>query len=124
MHISHCADKLREVEMRNVLAYTLVCLDLVEQISALGQLHRYPCPEWVFAVTETVDDVRVLFEVRVEDDLHLDLLRREAALPKGMFFVDELDRDDGFWRIDRYGFADGGVCALTDGFADEPKGKV
>lgn len=60
----------------------------------------------------------------MEDDFHLYLFRREAALSKGMFFVDELDRDDGLRRTDRYGFADGGVCALADGFADEAEGKV
>ena len=75
-------------------------------------------------MTETVYDVWVLLEMRVEDDLHLDLFRRKATLPKGMFFVNEFDRDDGFRRIDWYGFADGCVCALTDGFADETEGKV
>ena len=41
-----------------------------------------------------------------------------------MFLVDKLDRDDGFGRVDGYGFADGCVCALADGFADEAEGKV
>ena len=69
-------------------------------------------------------DVLVFFEVRVEDDFHLDLLGAEAPLPEGMFLVDEFDRDDGFRRVDGYGFADGCVCALTDGFADEAERKV
>lgn len=60
----------------------------------------------------------------MEDDFHLDHFGREATLSKGMFFIDEFDRDDRFRRIDRYGFADGGVCALTDGFADKTEGEV
>jgi hypothetical protein len=41
-----------------------------------------------------------------------------------MFFVDELDRDDGFGRVQWSGFADRGVCALADGFADQAERKV
>jgi hypothetical protein len=41
-----------------------------------------------------------------------------------MLLVDELDCDDGLGRIDGDGFADGGVCALADGFADEAEGEV
>jgi hypothetical protein len=60
----------------------------------------------------------------VQHDLHLDLLGREAALLKGMFLIDEFDGDDGLGRIDGYGFADGGVCALADCFAYEAEGEV
>jgi hypothetical protein len=71
-----------------------------------------------------VDDVWVLLEVRVQDDLHLDLPGREAALLKGMFLVYEFDGDDGLGCIYGYGFADGSVGALADCFADEAEGQV
>jgi hypothetical protein len=60
----------------------------------------------------------------VQDNLHFDLLGREATLLKGMFLVDEFDGDDGLGRIDGYGFADRSVCALADCFADEAEGEV
>lgn len=41
-----------------------------------------------------------------------------------MFLVDEFDCDDGFGRVDGDGFANGCVCALADGFADEAEGEV
>lgn len=41
-----------------------------------------------------------------------------------MFLVDEFYCDDGFGRVGGHGFADGCVCALADGFADEAEGKV
>lgn len=50
-------------------------------------------------------DVLVFAEVLVQDDLHLDLLRREAALLECMFLVDEFDRDDRFGFIVGYSFA-------------------
>ena len=50
-------------------------------------------------------DILMFAEVLVQDDLHLDLLRREAALLECMFLVDELDRDDGFWLVVGYSFA-------------------
>jgi len=52
-----------------------------------------------------VYDILMFAEVLVQDDLHLDLLRREAALLECMFLVDELDRDDGFWLVVGYSFA-------------------
>lgn len=41
-----------------------------------------------------------------------------------MFFVDEFDSDD--WLVCVYGdgSADGSVCALADGFADETEGEI
>jgi hypothetical protein len=50
--------------------------------------------------------VRVPAEVFVQDNLHVYLLRGEAAGTQGMFFVYELDGDDGFGRILGDGFAD------------------
>lgn len=57
-------------------------------------------------------------------DLHLDHLWCEPAGLKGMFFVDEFDSDD--WLVCVYGdgSADGSVCALADGFADETEGEI
>lgn len=55
----------------------------------------------------------------VQDNLHLYLLRREAALFECMILVDEFDGDNGFGSVVRDGFADGGICPLSDGFADE-----
>lgn len=60
----------------------------------------------------------------MEDDFHLDLLGREAAMLECVVFVDELYGDDGLGRIDGRGFADGSVGALADGFADEAEGEV
>ena len=47
-------------------------------------------------------DVLMLAKMLVEDYLHLDLLRREAALLECMFFIDELDRDDRLGLIVRH----------------------
>jgi hypothetical protein len=52
-----------------------------------------------------VNDVLVFAEVLVQDYLHLDLLRREATLFECMFFVYELDRDDGLRLIVGHSFA-------------------
>jgi hypothetical protein len=41
-----------------------------------------------------------------------------------MLFIDKLYSNYGFGRIQWDGFADGGVRALTNGFADEAEGKV
>jgi hypothetical protein len=71
-----------------------------------------------------VYDIRMPVEVLVQSDLHIDLLRGEPAMLKGVFFVDKLDGNDRFLCIDGDGFADRGVGALTDGFADEAEGKV
>jgi hypothetical protein len=60
----------------------------------------------------------------MQDNFHLDLFRSKAALLKGMLLVDELDCDDGLGRIGGNGFANGGICALTDRFADQAEGKV
>jgi len=57
-------------------------------------------------------------------DLHLDHLGREPACLKGMFFVDEFDSDDWLGCVYGDGSADGSVCALTNGFADETEGEV
>lgn len=53
-----------------------------------------------------MDDVMVFTEMLMQYNFHLDLLRSEAAGAQGMFFVDELDGDDGFRGIVGYGFAD------------------
>ena len=50
-------------------------------------------------------DVLVFSEVLMQDYLHLDLLRREAALLERMFLVDELDRDDGLGLVVGYSFS-------------------
>lgn len=50
-------------------------------------------------------DVLVLAEVLMQDYLHFDLFRREAALLECMFFVDELDRDDRLGLVVGYGFS-------------------
>lgn len=89
-----------------------------------------------------MDDVVVLSEMCVQDYFHLDLLRSEATGAEGMFFVYELDCDDGLGCVFGDGFAntkrttmlaDGserckvrcgslrGICALSDGFTDKPK---
>jgi len=60
----------------------------------------------------------------VQDDLHLNLLGRKAAMLESVLLVDELDSDDGLGRIYGCGFADGGICALADGFAYEAEGEV
>ena len=89
-------------------------------------------------------DVMVLPEMRVQYNLHLYLFRREAAGSQGMFFVDELDGDDGLGRVVWDGFADAtvstiseflssciefygyvrSVCALSNRLTDEPEGEV
>jgi hypothetical protein len=53
-------DKLCEVQMRDVDANALVRLDLVKQVSALGQLERKPYPCVVLAVSQESDDVGVV----------------------------------------------------------------
>lgn len=50
-------------------------------------------------------DVLVLPQVLMQNYLHLDLLRREAALFECMFLVDELDRDDRLGLVVGYSFA-------------------
>lgn len=50
-------------------------------------------------------DVLVFPEVLMQDYLHFNLLRREAALLECMFLVDELDRDDGLRLVVGYSFA-------------------
>jgi hypothetical protein len=69
-------------------------------------------------------DVRVSFEMTVEDDLHLNRFWRESSLLECMFFIYEFDRNDGFRRVERDGFADRGICTLTNGLADEPEWQV
>jgi hypothetical protein len=124
MHVPYCADQLRKVKVRNIFSNALVCLNLIKQISAFRQLHGYPCPQRVFARAKAVYDIRMLFEVRVQLDFHLNLLRRQPSLFERMFLIDEFDGDDRFRRIDGRGFADGGICALANGLTDETKGEV
>lgn len=69
-------------------------------------------------------DVWVFLQVRVQDDLHLDHLGREPTGFEGMFFVDEFDSDDRLGCVYGYGFADGSVCALADGFAHEAEREI
>jgi hypothetical protein len=67
-------DQLREVQVRNVHADALVRLNLVEQVSALGQLEREPYPRFVLAGGEVLYDVGVLAQALVQRELELDLL--------------------------------------------------
>jgi hypothetical protein len=60
----------------------------------------------------------------VQDNFHLDLLGREAAMLECVLLVDELYGDDGLGRVDGCGFADGSVCALADGLADKSEGEI
>lgn len=60
----------------------------------------------------------------MKNDLHMDLLWREAAMLESVLLVDELDGDDGLGRIYGRGFADRGICALANGFAYEAERKV
>jgi hypothetical protein len=87
-------DKLREVQMRNIHANTLVRLDLVKQVSALGQLERKPYPSVVVTVAQESYDVVVSAQAPVQRDLQFDLLGFQAADSESMVFVDEFDRDD------------------------------
>jgi hypothetical protein len=92
--------------MRDVHTDALVRLNLVEQISALGQLEREPYPRLVLAGGEVLYDVGVLAQALVQRELELDLLGAQAADAEGMVFVDELDGDDGCCGFGRDGFAD------------------
>jgi hypothetical protein len=89
-------NQLREIQVRNVHADALVRLDLVEQVSALGQLEREPYPRVVLAGRE----------------VELDLLGAQAADAEGMVFVDEFDGDDGCRCFGRDGFADAIVARV------------
>jgi hypothetical protein len=53
--------------------------------------------------------MRMLSEILVQRDFDPELLGREAAVREGVFFVDELDGDDGV------GGMEGGGLADTDG---------
>lgn len=52
-------DQLREVEVRDVDADTLVRLDFVKQIPSLREFEREPYPRIVFSVGQELDDVGV-----------------------------------------------------------------
>lgn len=60
-------------------------------------------------------DVLVLAEMLMQNYFHLDLLRREAALFVCMFFIDELDRDDGLRLIVGYSFTYSSVLSIYRG---------
>jgi hypothetical protein len=142
-------DQLREVQVRDVDADTLVRLDLVKQVSALGQLERKPYPRGVLAVMDESYDVGVVLQAFVQRDFQLDLSGLQTADLEGMLFVYEFDRDDGTGCVWGNGFADAvgiangisqscrnelvcrkgredvrGVGAGADGLGYDAKGKV
>lgn len=92
--------------MRDIDANALVRLNLVKQISALGQFQRKPYPCVVLAVSHEAYDVGVVAQILVQGDLQLDLLGLQAAYSEGMVFVYEFDRDDGSRCGQGNGFAD------------------
>lgn len=57
-----------------------------------------------------MDDVVVFPEMLMQHNLHLYLFRGQAASAERVFFVDELDGDDGF------------RCIVGDGFANTAAG--
>jgi hypothetical protein len=100
------ARELGEVEMGHILADTFVGFDFVEQIAAFGQLEGQPDPGGILTMGQVFDDILVRGDMLVEGQLDLELLRPQSASSEGMFFVDELDGDDGGGGGERDCFAD------------------
>lgn len=74
MHETDAANELQEIEVGDVLGHAHVGFDLVEQVAALGELHRDPSPDVVLARREPFYHVRVLADVRMQRHFHRNLL--------------------------------------------------
>ena len=102
MHITHSTNELREVHMPNIFTHALVGLDFVEKIAALGQFHCDPTPDRILVRCEEGDYIRMArvatilaTNVFMKGCFHLQLTGADFASSRGIFFVDELDGDDG-----------------------------
>jgi hypothetical protein len=100
MHEAHGTDQLREIDVSNILSYTLVRLDLVEQIPTLGQFHRDPSPNIIFTSLVKTDDVIVTSDVPVYRYLERELPGTDLAMARSVVFVDVLDSEDGIVRVE------------------------
>lgn len=99
VHEAHGADQLRKVDMSNILADTLISLDLIEEIPTLGQLHCNPTPYVVFASLVEVDDIAMTRDMPVHCHFQLKLSCANLSVACGVIFVNVLDCEDGIVRI-------------------------